>query len=56
MKKQIHPVVQLKTDLCQGQQTHGDTECKYVLHLVLCGFEAGVNVWKALASQCANKD
>lgn len=56
MKKHIHPVVQLKTDLCQGRQTHRDIVYKYILHLALSGFKAGMDVWKTLASQCANKD
>lgn len=35
MKKHIHPVVLLKNDLCKGQQTCRDMECKYLLHLAL---------------------
>lgn len=56
MKKQIHPAVQQKTDLCQGQQTQSDMSGKYILYLALSGFKADTDVWKMLASQWAPKD
>lgn len=56
MKKHIHPAVQQKTDLCQGQQTQSDMSGKYILYLALSGFKADTDVWKMLASQWAPKD
>lgn len=56
MKKYIHPAVQQKTDLYQGQQTQRDMSCKYILYLALSGFKADMDVSKMLASQWAPKD